>query len=136
MRPIEKEWQREQMDALSAQLSPGDVVMGEVKFVNDRYARVEIINSGVTIVISREELSPNKVLRASDEVFVGEHLKIVYTGDNQDGVMQFSRKYIVKDRYDVVLCGGALYHLNYTDSKKVIYNITRFKSTAAMFQFC
>lgn len=100
MRPIEKDRQREQMDALRAQLSPGDVVMGEVKFVNDRYARVEVIGSGVTIVISREELSPNKVLRASDEVFIGEHIEIVYTGENQDGVLQFSRKYIVKDRYD------------------------------------
>ena len=100
MRPIEKERQREQMDALRAKHSPGDVVMGEVKFVNDRYARVEVVDSGVTIVISREELSPNKVLRASDEVFVGEHLEIVYTGDNLDGVMQFSRKHIVKDRYD------------------------------------
>lgn len=115
MRPIEKERQREQMDALRAQLSPGYVVMGEVKFVNDRFARVEIINSGVTIVISREELSPNKVLRASDEVFVGEHLEIVYTGNNQNGVMQFSRKYIVKDRYD-----DSLYSLSLRDLLKTM----------------
>lgn len=115
MRPFEKERQREQIDALRSQLSPGDVVMGEVKFVNDRYARVEIIDSGVTVVISREELSPNKVLRASDEVFVGEHLEIVYTGDNQDGVMQFSRKYIVKDRYD-----ESLYSLSLMDLLKTM----------------
>lgn len=38
----------------------------------------------------------------------------------------------VKDRYDVVLCGGALYHLNYTDSKKVIYDITCFKNAYCM----
>lgn len=115
MRPIEKERLREQMDALHAKLSPGDVVMGEVKFVNDRYARVEVLDSGVTIVISREELSPNKVLRASDEVFVGEHLEIVYTGDNQDGVMQFSRKHIVQDRYD-----DALYSLSLRDLLKTM----------------
>lgn len=115
MRPIEKERQREQIDALRSQLSPGDVVMGEVIFVNDRYARVEIIDSGVTVVISREELSPNKVLRASDEVFVGEHLEIVYTGDNQDGIMQFSRKYIVKDRYD-----ESLYSLSLMDLLKTM----------------
>jgi hypothetical protein len=100
MRPIEKERRRKQMDALRARLSPGDVVMGEVKFVDDKFARIEILDSGVDVVIPRDELSPNKILRASDEVFVGEHLKIVYTGDNQDGAMQFSRKYIVKDRYD------------------------------------
>lgn len=103
MRPIEKERQRKYIDALHAQLSPGDVVMGEVKSVNDKHAKIEIVGSNVTIIIPREELSPNKVLRASDEVFVGEHLKVVYMGDNQAGVMQFSRKYIVKDRYEDAL---------------------------------
>lgn len=111
MQPIEKERKRKQVEALHAQLSPGDVVMGEVKFVDDKFARVEVLDSGVDTVILREDLSPNKVLRASDEVFVGEHLKIVYTGDNQDGVMQFSRKYIVKDRYDDFLYSLSLSEL-------------------------
>ena len=122
MRPIGKERQREQMDALRAQLSPGDVVMGEVKSVNDKFARVEVLDSGVTIVILREELSPNKVLRASDEVFVGEHIEIVYTGDNQNGGMQFSRKYIVKDKYD-----DSLYSLSLSELLKTMdIHTTRF----------
>ncbi len=111
MQPIEKERKRKQVEALHAQLNPGDIVMGEVKFVDDKFARVEVLDSGVDTVILREDLSPNKVLRASDEVFVGEHLKIVYTGDNQDGVMQFSRKYIVKDRYDDFLYSLSLSEL-------------------------
>ena len=126
MRPIEKERHRERINALHAQLSPGDVVMGEVKSVNDKYARIEILDSKVTVVISRDELSPNKVLRASDEVFVGEQLKIVYTGDSQEGGMQFSRKYIVKDRYE-----DSLYSLTLIELLKTMdINTVRFVGRA------
>ena len=71
MRPIEKENKRKLMEDLIAKLNPGDIVMGEVTYVDDKFAKVDVIDTGVNIIITREELSPNKVLRASDEVFVG-----------------------------------------------------------------
>lgn len=100
MRPIERENERIKMEQISNSLHPGDIIMGEVKYVDDKIAKVEIIDSGLVVKIARDELSPNKVLRASDEVFVGENIKIVYTGSDEQNKVQFSRKYILKDRYD------------------------------------
>lgn len=112
MRPIEK---RMKMDYLISNLKPGDVVMGEVTYVDDKFARVDVIDSGVNITINRDELSPNKVLRASDEVFLGEHIKIVYVGVNEHNNACFSRKYIIKDRYD-----DSLYSLSLIDLLKTM----------------
>lgn len=100
MRPIEKENERIKIEEISNTLHPGEIIMGEVKYVDDKVAKIEIIDSGLVVKIPRDELSPNKVLRASDEVFVGEHIKIVYTGLDEDNKVQFSRRYILKDRYD------------------------------------
>ncbi len=100
MRPIEKENERIKMEEIRNSLHHGDIIMGEVKYVDDKIAKVEIIDSGLVVIISRDELSPNKVLRASDEVFVGEHIKIVYTGIDEQNKVQFSRRYIIKDRYE------------------------------------
>ena len=60
-------------------------------------------------------MSPNKVLRASDEVFVGEHIQIVYTGTDEHNNAKFSRKYIIKDRYD-----DSLYSLSLMDLLKTM----------------
>lgn len=115
MRPIEKENKRKLMEDLIAKLNPGDIVMGEVTYVDDKFAKVDVIDTGVNIIITREELSPNKVLRASDEVFVGEHIQIVYTGTDEHNNAKFSRKYIIKDRYD-----DSLYSLSLMDLLKTM----------------
>ena len=47
-------------------------------------------------------------MRASDEVFVGEHIHIAYIGD--DNELSFSRRYLVKDKYD-----ESLYELSQTE---------------------
>ena len=99
MRPIEKQKKREKEDWLHSQISRGDIVEAEVISVNDKEARIEIANTGVEYVLPREELSPNKVVRASDEVFKGEHIKIAYLGD-ENGKMSFSRRFFVKNKYD------------------------------------
>lgn len=115
MRPIEKENKRKKMATLISNLNPGDIVMGEVTYVDDKLARVEVIDSGVNVAIIREELSPNKVLRASDEVFVGEHIRIVYIGVDKHNNAKFSRKYIIKDKYD-----DSLYSLSLMDLLKTM----------------
>ena len=113
MRPIEKRKKKEKEDWLHSQISRGDIVEAEVISVNDKEARIEIVNTGVEYVLPREELSPNKVVRASDEVFKGEHIKIAYLGD-ENGKMSFSRRFFVKDKYDSSLYDLSLRELLYT----------------------
>lgn len=100
MRPIQREREKQKIDQLHSQLSKGDVVVAEVKRVGIRDAHIQIAGTDFLIPIKREELSPNKVLRASDEVFVGEQIKVAYLGDGEDGKMLFSRRFFVKDQYD------------------------------------
>lgn len=98
MRPIERNRKKNDQIWLASQLHRGDIVEAEVLSVNDKSAKVLISNTNVEYTIPREELSPNKVVRASDEVFVGEHIRIAYLGDDKD--LFFSRRFFVKDRYD------------------------------------
>ena len=70
MRPIERGRKAQETERLLSQLHKGDIVEAEVLSVNDKNAKVKITNTNVESFISRDELSPNKVVRASDEVFV------------------------------------------------------------------
>ncbi|RRD78288.1 S1 RNA-binding domain-containing protein [Tannerella forsythia] len=99
MRPIKKARIIENEAWLWSQLHVGDIVEAEVIDLNDREARVVITNTEVEYILPREELSPNKVVRAGDEVFIGEHIHIAYLG-NEDGRLHFSRRFVVKDKYD------------------------------------
>lgn len=108
MRPIERNRKAQEVEHLVSQLHKGNIVEAEVLSVNDKSAKVLISNTNVEYTISREELSPNKVVRASDEVFVGEHIHIAYIGDGNE--LSFSRRYLVKDKYD-----ESLYDLSQTD---------------------
>lgn len=108
MRPIERNRKAQEVEYLVSQLHKGNIVEAEVLSVNDKNARVLISNTNVEYTIPREELSPNKVVRASDEVFVGEHIHIAYIGD--DNELSFSRRYLVKDKYD-----ESLYELSQTE---------------------
>ena len=96
-------------DNLRSQIKEGDIIEAKVISVNDYEAQIEIINSGVKSVLPREELSLN-VIRASDEVFKGEHIEVVYLGYKK-GMMLFSRKYIMKDKYDSRLYDMSLMEL-------------------------
>ena len=109
MHPIEEKRQKELKEKLCSQITRGDIVEAEVISVEDKVARIRITNSGVEYILPREELSPNKVLRASDEVFKGEHIQVVYLGD-ADGEMSFSRKPLIKSQYD-----ESLYDLSLQD---------------------
>lgn len=97
MRPIERNRKTQEIEWLASQLHEGDIVEAEVLSVNDKNAIVRILNTNVECSIPREELSPNKVVRATDEVFMGEHIRIVYMG-GEDG-LSFSRRFLVKDMY-------------------------------------
>ena len=108
MRPILKERDQEKISKLREQLSEGDIVYAEVKKVGRRDAKIQIEGTDFTLSISRDELSPNKVFRASDEVFVGERIKVAYIGAGEDGSLQFSRRFFVKDKYDEKLYDMAL----------------------------
>ncbi|WP_461484325.1 S1 RNA-binding domain-containing protein [Porphyromonas asaccharolytica] len=109
MRPIEEKRQKELKERLCSQITRGDIVEAEVISVEDKVARIRITSSGVECILPREELSPNKVLRASDEVFKGEHIQVVYLGD-ADGEMSFSRKPLIRSQYD-----ESLYDLSLED---------------------
>ena len=89
---------RKEEEDFRAQLKEGDIVEAEVVKVDDKRALINIIKAGVKVVLPREELSPNKVIRASDEVFAGEHIRVVFKG-REDDKMLFGRKELVKDRY-------------------------------------
>ena len=109
MRPIEAEEKKAKVDWLRSQLNKGDIVDAIVKSVNNKMAVVDIDNTGILSKIDRDELSPNKVVRASDEVFPGEHIRVAYMGEN-NGELLFSRKFFVEDKYD-----KNLYELSLTD---------------------
>ena len=98
MRPIERSRKAEEVEWLLSQLHKGDIVEAEVLSVNDKNAKLKITNTNVEYFIPREELSPNKVVRASDEVFVGEHIYIAYIGEGDE--LSFSRRFFVKDKYE------------------------------------
>ena len=98
MRPIERGRKAQETERLLSQLHKGDIVEAEVLSVNDKNAKVKITNTNVESFISRDELSPNKVVRASDEVFVGEHIDITYIGEGDK--LYFTRRSFVKDKYE------------------------------------
>lgn len=98
MRPIERKRKKEEKERLQSQLHKGDIVEAEVLSVNDRNAKILISNTNSEFEIPREELSPNKVVRASDEVFVGEHIRVAYLGEESE--ITFSRRSFVKDKYE------------------------------------
>lgn len=108
MRPIERGRKAREIELLLSQLHNGDIVEAEVLSVNDKNAKVKITNTNVEYFIPREELSPNKVVRASDEVFVGELIKIAYIGKGDE--LSFSRRFFVKDKYE-----ESLYDLSQED---------------------
>lgn len=99
MRPIEAQEKKAKVDWLRSQLNKGDIVDAIVKNVNNKMALVDIGNTGILCNIDRDELSPNKVVRASDEVFQGEHIRVVYIGEN-NGELVFSRRFLVENKYD------------------------------------
>ena len=109
MRPIKRKRLDEEKNRLCAQLNKGDIVEAEVLSVNDKVAKVRIMNTEIECVLPREELSPNKVIRASDEVFVGEHIRIAYLGESNK--LSFSRRFFVKDKYDEKLYDLSLQEL-------------------------
>lgn len=109
MRPIKRKRLDEEKNRLCAQLNKGDIVEAEVLSVNDKVAKVRIMNTDIECVLPREELSPNKVIRASDEVFVGEHIRIAYLGESNK--LSFSRRFFVKDKYDEKLYDLSLQEL-------------------------
>lgn len=99
MRPIEQEKKKAHEDWLKSQLERGSICAATVIRVDDKGALVNITDTEVSLFIPREELSPNKIIRATDEVFVGEQIQIVYLGEI-NGKMSFTRKYLVEDKYD------------------------------------
>ena len=109
MRPIEQEARKARTDALKARLTQGDVVDAEVKKVDNKVAIVEIVGWDLLYPIDKTELSCSHIARASDEVFPGEQIQLVYQGENE-GKLLFSRKSLVEKRYE-----QSLYDLNLTE---------------------
>lgn len=84
---------------LKSQLELGLVIEAIVKKVDRRKAIINISGTDLDFSMNREDLSPNKVINAGDEVFVGERVHVVYVGEN-DGELVFKRNLIMKDIYD------------------------------------
>ena len=99
MRPIEEEQEKARIEALLSVLHEGDIVEAVVEKVNERNAVISIVGTNIECKIDRDELSPNKVIRASDEVFQGEHINVVFLGA-EDKKLKFSRRLTVEDKYD------------------------------------
>jgi|GEM_PF-563808 ribosomal protein S1 len=99
MRPILKEREDEKLRAFRSTLSIGDIRETEVIHVDARKAVVRFVDSEIEVTMSKEQLSPNKVLNATDEVFVGEHVDVQLVGDDNGG-MVFSRQHLLEDKYD------------------------------------
>jgi ribosomal protein S1 len=100
MRPILKKQETEKLNFLKSQIERGDILEAEVLDVNNKEAKIALIGTDIDVILPREELSPNKVIRASDEVFIGENITVVYLGEGPNGKPLFSRKYLVEDKYD------------------------------------
>ena len=110
MRPIIKIKETEKYNILKSYIEPGNILEAEVIEVNNKEAKVNLVGTDVDVIIPKEELSPNKVIRASDEVFKGENISLVYIGDEADGKPKFSRRYVVEDKYN-----EGLYELSLSD---------------------
>lgn len=100
MRPIIKKRETETFNMLKTYIELGSILEAEVIEVNSKEAKVNLVGTDIDVVIPKEELSPNKVIRASDEVFKGEIINVVYIGDEADGRPKFSRRYVVEDKYN------------------------------------
>lgn len=125
MKEASKIKERNAIEALKSQLERGHIVEVEVIDVNEKDATLNIIGTDVNYKMSRDELSPNKVIKASDEVFIGQIFPVVYLGEN-NGNLSFSRKYFVEDVYDESLYDLSLSQLLDTMSIKT----TRFVGKA------
>ena len=118
MRPIEKEREKAQVEALLSVIHEGDIVDAIVEKVTDRNAVVSIVGTNVQCSIDRDELSPNKVIRASDEVFQGEHIRVAFLGV-ENKKLKFSRRFFVKDKYNEDLYDMSLEELLETMDLKI-----------------
>lgn len=120
---------------LKSQLIRGNIVEAEVVGVNDKEAILNIIGSSIKYTMGREELSPNKILKASDEVFIGQIIRIVYLGEI-DGKISFSRRYLVEDVYDESLYDLSLLQLLDTMSIKTTHFVGKAIKMKDKFFFC
>ena len=98
MAPILREREVEEENWLKGQIECGSIVEAEVTKVTRVGAHIHITGTNISTFIPNEELSPNKVINAQSEVFVGEQIEVVYLGEI-DGRMKFSRCPLVKDKY-------------------------------------
>lgn len=108
MLPLLYEKKKEEENVLKTQIERGCVLEAEVTRVTKSGAYILICGTNVESLVRNEELSPNKVISASEEVFVGEKIEVVYLGEDEKGNMQFSRQYLLKDRYDPQLYSASL----------------------------
>ena len=100
MKPILKENMEKQIDLLRRSLEKGSICEAEVVKTRQDGALIDI--TGVSFLIPKDELSPNKVYSVDEEVFEGEVLEVVYTGE-REGKLQFSRKALLSNIYDNTL---------------------------------
>ena len=99
MTPILRERELEEENLLKGQIERGTIVAAEVTKLTRVGAQIHITGTNISTLIPNEELSPNKVVNAQDEVFVGEQIEVVYLGEI-DGRMKFSRRHLLKDKYN------------------------------------
>lgn len=87
------------LDELKKNLDLGYIVEAIVKKVSRKDAIIQISGTDIECTIKREDLSPNKIINAEDQVFVGERIHVVYVGE-RDGELIFKRNIIMQDIYD------------------------------------
>lgn len=79
-------------------IKQGDLFDAKVTAVSHNKATVSILDTDIISSISRFRLSPNRTIDATEEVFPGEYLQLVFSGINR-GKFLFERKSLLEDVY-------------------------------------
>ena len=98
MKRVEELSQQEAECKLKSMIEKGNILSGTVIEVQRKYALVQIEGTDVVTRINREELSTNKIVDATSEVYSGQTVNVVYLGE-EDGKMVFSRRLLTTSIY-------------------------------------
>lgn len=92
---------------LKSQIERGNILSAIVIAVKKEYALVRIEGTNVKAQINRRELSANKIIDASSEVYPGQNIELVYMGET-NGRLAFSRKALTSSIYPLYFYDLAL----------------------------
>lgn len=109
MRRVEELSQIKAEYDLKSKIEKGEKLPAVVLEVQRKFAIVQIEGTNVNVHIDREELSVNKIVDATSEVYPGQTINVVYLGE-EEGKMLFSRRSLTTPIYS-----PDLYNLSLTE---------------------